>query len=156
MVLAISGTCSFCTKGGDSVFGLAGRMGRSARICNECVGLCLDIMGEEIEMDPRGREPFAEIPVPDELELPPELERAIAELREESLERMQRLLDEDERRMAEQPRLPAAPAAALACSFCDKPQSEVAKLIAGPSAYVCDLCVGDAAAILSTHSGLRA
>ena len=29
----------------------------------------------------------------------------------------------------------------LYCSFCDKSQHEVRKLIAGPSVYVCDECV---------------
>ena len=27
------------------------------------------------------------------------------------------------------------------CSFCDKTQDDVAKLIAGPSVYICDECV---------------
>ena len=30
----------------------------------------------------------------------------------------------------------------LYCSFCGKSQHEVRKLIAGPSVYVCDECVG--------------
>jgi len=34
------------------------------------------------------------------------------------------------------------------CSFCGKPQSEVAKLIAGPEAYICDGCVLLCVAIL--------
>jgi hypothetical protein len=29
----------------------------------------------------------------------------------------------------------------LRCSFCDRPQDEVQKLIAGPGAYICDECV---------------
>jgi hypothetical protein len=29
----------------------------------------------------------------------------------------------------------------LRCSFCNKPQSEVGKLIAGPTAFICDECV---------------
>ena len=28
------------------------------------------------------------------------------------------------------------------CSFCGRPQEEVKKLIAGPSVYICDECVG--------------
>jgi ClpX C4-type zinc finger len=31
----------------------------------------------------------------------------------------------------------------LACSFCGKKQSEVSKLIAGPSVFICNECVGD-------------
>ena len=30
----------------------------------------------------------------------------------------------------------------LSCSFCGKGQDEVKKLIAGPSVYICDECIG--------------
>jgi hypothetical protein len=30
----------------------------------------------------------------------------------------------------------------MCCSFCGKPHTEVAKLIAGPGVYICDGCVG--------------
>jgi ClpX C4-type zinc finger len=30
----------------------------------------------------------------------------------------------------------------LRCSFCRKPEHKVDKLIGGPSAYICDVCVG--------------
>ena len=30
----------------------------------------------------------------------------------------------------------------LCCSFCGKSQREVKKLIAGPSVYICDECIG--------------
>jgi hypothetical protein len=36
----------------------------------------------------------------------------------------------------------------LRCSFCKKPESEVAKLIAGPSVAICDACVGTCNRIL--------
>jgi len=34
-----------------------------------------------------------------------------------------------------------ATAAAIACSFCAKPELEVDKIIAGPGIYICDECV---------------
>ena len=37
----------------------------------------------------------------------------------------------------------------LACTFCDKPQNKVRKLIAGPSVYICDGCVDLARVVLS-------
>lgn len=37
---------------------------------------------------------------------------------------------------------PAATAAAVRCSFCAKPASEVEKVIAGPGVYICNECVG--------------
>lgn len=39
----------------------------------------------------------------------------------------------------------------LACSFCDKNQRDVAKLIAGPTVYICDGCVGDAGALFMRY-----
>ncbi len=30
----------------------------------------------------------------------------------------------------------------LCCSFCGKSQKEVKKLIAGPTVYICDECIG--------------
>ena len=29
----------------------------------------------------------------------------------------------------------------LYCSFCQRPHTEVAKLVAGPAAYICDACI---------------
>ena len=37
---------------------------------------------------------------------------------------------------------------ALRCSFCGKAQSEVRKLVAGPSVYICDECIGICVEIL--------
>ena len=36
----------------------------------------------------------------------------------------------------------------LKCSFCGKPQNRVRKLIAGPSVYICDECIGVCTSIL--------
>src|SRR5262245_50192210 len=38
------------------------------------------------------------------------------------------------------------------CTFCERPPSEVAKLIAGPNVYVCDACVARAERTLETHA----
>lgn len=42
----------------------------------------------------------------------------------------------------------------MACSFCGKPDSDVAKLVAGPATilrrvYICDACVGIAARLMA-------
>lgn len=42
------------------------------------------------------------------------------------------------------------------CSFCGKNQKEVHKLIAGPSVYICDECVGLCNEILEEHGEARA
>ncbi|MBN9890091.1 hypothetical protein I6N89_22555 [Pelagibaca abyssi] len=40
----------------------------------------------------------------------------------------------------------------LRCSFCGKPQTEVKKIIAGPSAYICNECVSLCAEICNEGS----
>lgn len=50
---------------------------------------------------------------------------------------------------------PGAPVHAdglLRCSFCAKSQREVRKLIAGPSVYICDECIGLCNEILAEHA----
>jgi late competence protein required for DNA uptake (superfamily II DNA/RNA helicase) len=37
----------------------------------------------------------------------------------------------------------------LACSFCGKNATEVAKLVAGPKVYICDACVAIASRIIA-------
>ncbi len=41
----------------------------------------------------------------------------------------------------------------LACSFCGRDETEVAKLVAGPKVYICDRCVALATEIMSGRSG---
>ena len=41
---------------------------------------------------------------------------------------------------------------ALQCSFCRKPESEVAKLIAGPAVFICGESVAKCVAILSADA----
>lgn len=47
----------------------------------------------------------------------------------------------------------AADRMVLNCSFCDRPSTEVAKLLAGPSVYICDSCVGLCNEILTGEGG---
>src|SRR5262245_43350728 len=47
LVLHLSGSCSFCCKARAEVFRLAGVLGSPARICDECVGLVLEILADE-------------------------------------------------------------------------------------------------------------
>lgn len=37
----------------------------------------------------------------------------------------------------------------LRCSFCLRPEDQVAKIIAGPGSYICDTCVGSCVDILA-------
>jgi len=42
----------------------------------------------------------------------------------------------------------------LRCSFCQKSEDEVEKLVAGPDAYICNECVAIAARIMLERAGL--
>jgi ATP-dependent Clp protease ATP-binding subunit ClpX len=48
-----------------------------------------------------------------------------------------------------------APFARLRCSFCRRDAGEVARLVAGASAYICDTCVTECVAILREHGGFE-
>jgi len=37
----------------------------------------------------------------------------------------------------------------LRCSFCGKDETQVAKLVAGPKVFICDMCTAAAARIMS-------
>jgi ATP-dependent protease Clp ATPase subunit len=41
----------------------------------------------------------------------------------------------------------------LACSFCGKSATEVAKLVAGPKVYICDACAATAIQIMRDNDG---
>ena len=47
----------------------------------------------------------------------------------------------------------AKPGATLYCSFCLKSERQVAKLVGGPSVYICDGCVAVCNRILKAHQG---
>jgi hypothetical protein len=57
MVLELTGTCSFCGVGPPAVTALAGVITRSARICDQCIDLCLQVY--EVEF---GAMPLADAP----------------------------------------------------------------------------------------------
>jgi ATP-dependent Clp protease ATP-binding subunit ClpX len=40
----------------------------------------------------------------------------------------------------------------LSCSFCGKSAAEVAKLVAGPSVFICDVCAAEAHRIMNDPS----
>jgi hypothetical protein len=41
----------------------------------------------------------------------------------------------------------------LTCSFCRRDETEVARLVAGGSAYICDSCIALCVAVLERHGG---
>ena len=157
MVIAFSGRCSFCGKTAETVFALAGVIGRPERVCNECIEICLEILTDDLLAESERLPPppvfgtSGIAPAREEFEITEVLKRSAepqtgVELAA-MLEQVRRLLSES---ATERPRVRQHDE--LTCSFCDLRQSETSKLIAGPSTYICDVCVGDAAALISMHA----
>lgn len=157
LLLTVAGSCSFCGKTGAHVLTLVGTAGRSVRICDECVGLCCDIIGEECSAVPsdlleafrlagdrRTAEMQRQLATEHETFLRlPQAERQAIVLAQ--LEELLRLVEAAKRQ--EQERSPHMPE--FVCSFCDRPRREVAKLISGPRVFICDSCVAEAAGAMA-------
>lgn len=136
-MIALGGKCSFCGKDRAEVVDLFGRSGIPERICNECLGLCLDIMREEIE-----------IPVPAPAVLVEADDDAVADtLRELAAAQNSRHADELVDRVRRSLFAEGSRFHEYHCSFCARARHDVAKLISGPRVLICDNCVGDAVAI---------
>jgi hypothetical protein len=152
VVFAMSGSCSFCGKEAREIFGLAGVTYRNVRICDECINLCLEIIVEETEI--REKTAWAD-PDADRLDEGINDPELLAQLvrRLGAGERGNRLINTLTKAIARSADASNVPQRSgfLECSFCDKPQEEAMKLIAGPTAYNCDGCVGDAGALLMRY-----
>lgn len=109
--------CSFCGKQESQVERLV--TGASASICNECLALCRDVLEDGGAL---ADSPPAWTPSPDEQE---ELHRIGKELRQ-----IEASAGWTKSRTSN-----------MACAFCGKLEDDVAKLIAGPTAFICDECV---------------
>src|SRR5438876_5430653 len=138
-----SKACSFCGKSEREVERLLARAA-PVYICNECLDLCNDILGEESSGSKPARSPVDDVPPwePTEDELA-ELQRIGKELGAEAwaVPVIDGKLDvsqaspvtvtgrhSDERKKRE---------STLTCSFCGKRDAEGCKLIAGPTVYIC-------------------
>ena len=156
MVIAISGHCSFCSKSANEVFGLAGITGRQARVCNECIDICLEILADDLAYySKQSLPPISETQTSAIIasSIDPELTELLRYGRkpqtEEELSALMKQVQELMNRS--QARANNMGNAELSCSFCDRKQSETSKLIAGPQVYICDRCIGDAAALIRFH-----
>jgi hypothetical protein len=145
-MIALGGTCSFCGKDRAQVQTLFGQRGIPERICDECVGLCFDIVWED--QDPM-------VPTPSEGMLLAEADDdAVADTLQElaaaqNSRHVDELVDRFRRSLlAERPYFRE-----FQCSFCARSRSDVAKLISGPRVFICDVCVGDAVAISGIARG---
>jgi hypothetical protein len=156
VVFAMSGSCSFCGKEASEIFGLAGVTYRNVRICDECINLCLEIIVEETEI--REKTAWAD-PDADRLDEGINDPEMLAQLvrRLGAGERGNRLINTLAKAIARSADASNVPQRSgfPECSFCDKPQDEAMKLIAGPTVYICDSCIGDAGALLMRYGWRR-
>jgi hypothetical protein len=147
-VLSVAGSCSFCGKDRAEVHALVGTPGHSERICDECIELCLDIIGEEVGIQsPRDVHRYTPPSFEDEQfqQHVGEILQRLAAEREASpshalLTDLRRSLDVDRQALIDMFR----------CSFCGAHRKDVVKLISGPRVFICDNCVADATAVV-TH-----
>lgn|SRR5262245_28429808 len=160
MIITISGQCSFCGKDAREVFGLAGVLSRHARICNECIEICLEILMEDALRNnlninaPLQSDHFFQTTANwDAFDF-----EGIGMMRSDVLRRIGVDLDafmEIIKKHLDQsnPLHQAKPKeiSHLTCSFCDRNQRETKKLIAGTQTYICEVCTGDAAALIKLH-----
>jgi ClpX C4-type zinc finger len=154
VVFAMSGSCSFCGKEAHEIFGLVGVTYRNVRICDECVNLCLEIIVEEIGIKPR----LAAWAEPDAASFEESVydPKLLAQLvrRLAAGERGNRLIDALATaidRSDDAVIVPPRSGFQIECSFCDKPEREDMTMVAGPTAYICDGCIGDAGALFMRY-----
>lgn len=162
--LALGVGCSFCHAPAERCQLLLVRSAPDLRVCDGCLQLCRDII-EERSSPParRGQGPslsdWRRAPAIVVLEddgrrlgpLSPEEAQEIAAARglaivvvaPEADPPICRFVDPGLRAKGQRGR--AKERVLLACSFCDRPQAEVHKLIAGPHGYICDRCVSEVA-----------
>jgi hypothetical protein len=139
VVMALSGDCTFCGKRMAEARAMARAVGTRVQICDECVGLCLDLLSDS-NVDP--------LRAPDAVTDADELMRDLLKIRDAHGHAYAREVDA---MVAElRARLDGSPAdpsslGDLACSMCAAQHRDVRKLIAGPTVYICDRCVGEAA-----------
>jgi hypothetical protein len=153
-VVMHAGPCSFCGKTGHEIQLLVGVSGRAPRICDECLGMCLDIIDEERQL---ARIPLAQLRSEQERLWAAELteRRTQFEAECQHLEPLSGPEREDHRRALVEAAL-AAPCAEPApvidhfrCSFCDAARPEVLKLVSGPRVFLCDRCAVEAIGLLA-------
>jgi hypothetical protein len=149
-VLELSGSCSFCSVRAAETFRMFGILQCPLRICDGCVRMSLEIIddGSAQQRQPAvsSRRSTRSMTLPEEHEAIARLRETLRASRwshEEFLAQVRAELDS--------PPSLAAPTAPLllACSFCDAERSARRKLICGPSSYICDECISDAAALMS-------
>ncbi|HTR55613.1 MAG TPA: ClpX C4-type zinc finger protein [Kofleriaceae bacterium] len=144
-VLSVAGSCSFCGKDRAQTHALVGTAGNATRICDECVGLCCDILHEEGIGAPR--DPLRYTANAEDERFQQRIDDIVQRLKEAHQAANREALLGDLRRSFDPQG--ASKLTDFSCSFCGLERREVNKLISGPRVFICDGCVGDAVAVVS-------
>ena len=153
MVLQMAGKCSFCGRDRREVFGIAGIVGREQRICDECIGLCFDILAEEMKDQAKDRFEVAHAGAGASW-TDDELEKLLRAASSDSGVDPRDLIGQIQARLESPSERKQVAYRDFHCSFCDRSRQDVRKLISGPRVFICDDCAGDAGGLLAA-SGWR-
>jgi hypothetical protein len=141
---SLAGSCSFCGNDWADVNALLESSGQSTKICDECVGICCEVFGEEVGVQfpcddvHRHRPSFEDERFRQHVE---EMRRRLAAKRDASRSDAMNGLS----RGVDLTRHDAS-LETFQCSFCRTDRKDAMKLISGPRVFICDSCVEDAAA----------
>jgi ClpX C4-type zinc finger/Sigma-54 interaction domain len=127
--------CSFCDKEARDRRALLFEKWREA-ICDECLAVCRDIIEDDNKVAPA--------PAPLTLPKPSEIDDFLARLPARPWAQLRCLLTTPP--PTRKPDLPPS------CSFCD--DANPGKLMAGPTAFICDRCVAQGTLLLQQNSRL--
>lgn len=148
IVNSIIGKCSFCGKSAKEVLCMAGVISRLARICNECIDICLEIQRDNIQTVTSAVPP-AELPMSNDNANVSDFSIPNAPINLSSpntkaelkvfIDQWRNLINQGRRMSSE-----------LLCSFCDRTRDEGGNFVAGPKTFICKSCVSEIATNMKT------
>lgn len=123
--------CSFCGKDPRSTIPLIGSSVMEVQICDQCLGICCDVLAEGVGDKAQG--------IPASARSSSQLSTAVARVRARAA-----------RGELPRPSKDGRPeGCSFRCSFCSTSEDEVAKLINGPRVFICESCVYSAAVFIT-------
>lgn len=147
-VMSLAGSCSFCGKDRAEVHALVGTAGHATKICDECIGLCCEIIGEDVGVpSPRDQQAYAPPPSFEDESFQEHVAEVLRRLAEERESSRSDALMKQLRRSFDPVR--HASIDIFRCSFCGAHRKDVMKLISGPRVFICDTCVAEATSVVS-------
>lgn len=137
--------CSFCGVPHPHRHVIVTNAARTRWVCEECIRLCGEILGEELAAVQRPDDPNPiELPAVDAPAFLEQLNCVMRAIDDERAARGMSFLVDASRKVEPEP-LVRAPRPVAQCSFCSRPETDVVRLISGKKVYICEGCVLSAA-----------